>query len=111
ALGLYSVIAYGVTQRVQEMGIRLALGARDRDVVRHILGDGVRLAAIGVVLGSVAALLLGRLVADLLFDTAPNDPGVIGTATAVLLAVATTASFLPAWRASRVDPVVALRVD
>jgi predicted permease len=111
ALGLYSVIAYGVTQRVQEMGIRVALGARDRDVIRLILGDGVRLAGIGILVGGVAAIVLGRLVADLLFDTAPYDPAVIGTSSAVLLSVAVIASFLPAWRASRVDPAIALRVD
>jgi predicted permease len=111
ALGLYSVIAYGVAQRVQEMGIRLALGAQQRQVIGLVVGDGVRLAAVGVLLGGVGAVVLGRLVADLLFDTSPNDPTVIAAATTMLLAVAVVACSIPAWRAGRVDPVVALRAD
>jgi ABC-type antimicrobial peptide transport system permease subunit len=111
AIGLYSVIAYNVTQRTHEMGVRVALGAQSRDVVRLIVRDGVRVAAVGIVLGAGAALVAGRWVAPLLFKVSPKDPGVFTAVVITLLAVAVTASWLPALRASRVDPNVALRTD
>jgi ABC-type antimicrobial peptide transport system permease subunit len=111
ALGLYGVIAYDVTQRTREMGIRIALGARATDVLRLVVLQGVRVAAVGVGAGMVIALLAGRWVGPLLFDTGPRDPLVLATVSATLLAVATAASLIPAWRATRVAPGVALRAE
>ncbi|MGH7674252.1 MAG: FtsX-like permease family protein, partial [Gemmatimonadales bacterium] len=111
AVGLYGVISYAVTQRGREIGIRLALGAAPRDVFRVVLGDGVRLAAAGVVIGLVGAVALTRLLATLLFSVSPTDPLVLATVAAALVAVAGLACALPARRATRVDPVVALRTE
>ena len=109
AMGLYSAISYSVVQRRHEFGVRMALGARIGDVVRLVMDQGVRAAVIGVVLGSVAALLLGRFITSLLFQTSPRSPAAFGVAAALIVLVAAAASFVPAWRASRVDPVAALR--
>ena len=111
SIGLYGAIAYNVTQRTHEMGVRVALGAQRADVLRMILGEGLRVAVVGVALGSVAALIAGRWVTPLLFDVSPRDPVVFGIVSITLLAVAILASLLPAWRATRVDPNVALRAD
>jgi predicted permease len=111
SVGLYSVLAYDVAQRVHEMGVRMALGARAPDVVRLVLGDSLRVAAIGIVLGLVATLAAGRAIASLLFDTSPHDPTVLGIVCVTLLVVAVLASLLPAWRATRVDPSTALRAE
>jgi predicted permease len=111
AIGLYSVIAYGVVQRTQEIGVRIALGAGARDVVRLVLGEGVRFALAGIVLGGAIALGAGRWLGPLLFSVSPRDPMVYGVVAAVLLAAAVLASAIPAVRASRVDPNVALRGD
>jgi len=111
AVGCYSVLAYAVSQRTHEMGIRVALGARTGDVLRLVVGEGVRVTALGVVLGVACALAAGRLVASLLFGTSPRDPAVLAGASIVLLVVAVAASLIPAWRAARVDPTTALRTD
>jgi predicted permease len=111
AMGLYSAISYNVAQRRHEFGVRLALGARIADVVRLVMDQGLRAAVFGVVMGSAAALLLGRFIAPLLFQTSPRTPSAFGVATVVVVVVAALASFVPAWRASRVDPVTALRGD
>jgi predicted permease len=111
AVGLYSVIAYTVTQRTHEMGVRVALGARTRDIVGLVLADGLRLAVVAVVLGAAVVLYAGRWVEPLLFDTSPRDPLVIIGIGVGLLLVAGAASLIPALRASRVDPAVALRAD
>ncbi|HMC55834.1 MAG TPA: ABC transporter permease [Gemmatimonadaceae bacterium] len=111
AIGLYSVIAYNVVQRTHELGVRVAFGAQMRDVVRLILGEGLRLAVAGVVIGGAIALFAGRWVAPLLYDVRPTDPLVYGSVIAVLLAAAGIASLVPALRAARVDPNVALRSD
>jgi predicted permease len=111
AVGLYSVIAYGVAQRTQELGVRIALGAGVRDVVRLVLGQGVRFAVAGIVVGAVIALGAGRWLAPLLFSVSPTDPWVYGIVAVVLLVVAMLASAIPAFRASRVDPNVALRAE
>jgi len=111
AIGLYSVIAYNVTQRTHEMGVRIALGAHVRDVVRLILGQGVRVSAAGIVLGGAVALLAGRWVQPLLFDVSAHDPVIYGSVAALLIVIAIAASVIPAWRAARVDPNVALRAD
>ena len=111
AVGLYSVIAYNVTQRTHEMGVRVALGAQAGDVTRLVVREGLRVVVPGVALGTVIALFAGKWVAPLLFDVSPKDPPVMVTVILTLLAVAVAASWLPARRASRVDPSEALRAD
>ena len=111
AVGLYSVMAYSVTQRTHEMGVRMALGAEGMDVLRLVLGEGMRLAIVGIGAGALIALVATRWVAPLLYDVAPNDPRVFGGVAMALLGVAVLASTIPAWRAARVSPVTALRAD
>ena len=111
AVGLYSVIAYSVTQRTHELGVRVALGAQLADVLRLVVGEGVRLGAMGILLGAGLALWGARWLAPLLFDVPARDPWVFAIVGAVLLAVAVVASVFPALRASKVDPSVALRVE
>jgi predicted permease len=111
AVGLYSVIAYTVAQRTQEIGVRIALGASVGDVVRLVLGEGIRFAVVGIVLGGAIALGASRWVGPLLFSVSPKDPVVYGLVAGVLLASAMLASAIPALRASRVDPNVALRSE
>ena len=111
AVGIYGVIAYTVTQRTQEIGIRMALGAQRGRVLRMIVAEAMALTAAGAVVGTAASLLLTRLMKDLLFEVAPGDPVTLAVVTATLLAVALAASYLPGRRATRVDPVVALRAE
>jgi putative ABC transport system permease protein len=111
AIGLYSLIAYDVAQRTQELGVRLALGASMSDVMRLVMSSGVRLVVVGVVIGGGLALWGSKWMEDLMFRQSPRDPLVFGLVTIVLLAVALLASAGPAIRASRVDPNVALRSD
>jgi putative ABC transport system permease protein len=111
AIGLYSVIAYNVVQRTHEMGVRVAFGAQMRDVVRLVLGEGLRLTVVGLVIGGAIALYASKWVAPLLFRVEPRDPLVFTVVVAVLLGAATLASLIPAMRAARVDPNVALRSD
>jgi predicted permease len=111
SLGLYGVIAYSVSQRTQEIGIRLAIGAQRGDVLRLIVGEGLKMAAGGVAVGLIAALALSRLLASLLFGVATSDPLIFSTSAVVLLSVALLACFIPARRAAKVDPVVALRCE
>jgi len=111
AIGLYSVIAYNVVQRTHEMGVRVAFGAQMRDVVQLILGEGLRVTLIGLAVGGAVALYAGRWVAPLLFNVKPSDPLVFGAVVGVLLAAAVLASLVPALRAARVDPNVALRSE
>lgn len=111
AIGLYSVIAYDVVQRTHELGIRIALGARVRDLVLLVIGDGLRVALLGGAVGALAALVAGRWIGPLLFDESPRDPVVYGAVAAVLVAVAILASGIPALRALRVDPNEALRAE
>jgi ABC-type antimicrobial peptide transport system permease subunit len=110
-IGLYSVIAYSVAQRTHEMGVRVALGARARDVVGMIVLDAVVVAGAGLLLGGLTALAASHWVGPMLFEISPRDPLVYGTVAVVLLAVAAAASWIPAARAARVDPSVALRAD
>ena len=111
AIGLYSVIAYAVAQRRQEIGVRIALGARTRDVLRLVVGDGVKFAVTGVVIGGAVALCAGRWIGPLLYSVSPTDPLVYGTVAAVLSGAAIVATIMPALRATRVDPNVALRTE
>lgn len=109
AIGVYGVIAYWVAQRTRELGIRIALGAQPADVLRLVVGRGMRLAALGVSSGIVVALAVGPLLRSQLYGVSIFDPVVFMCVSAVLLCVALTAGYLPALRAIRVDPVVALR--
>lgn len=111
AVGLYGLIAYGVTRRTREFGIRLALGASRPDVLRLVLRDGARLAALGLALGLVGALAAARLLDSLLYRVSVNDPLVFAGVVVLLAAVAFAATFLPARRATRVDPMQALRTE
>jgi predicted permease len=111
ALGLYGVISYSVAQRTREIGIRMALGAERLSVMKLVVGQGIRLAAIGVAIGVVAAGLAGRFFQSQLFQVSAFDPLTILATAAVLLVAALLASYLPARRAVRVDPAVTLRAD
>jgi predicted permease len=111
AIGIYSVIAYGVSHRIHEMGVRIALGARARDVISLVIGDGMRVVVLGVLIGLGITLALGHFVASLLYGVTARDPGVMIAAAVTLFIVGIVAALLPAWRASRVDPVTALRAD
>jgi putative ABC transport system permease protein len=111
AVGVYGLISFTVTQRVPEIGVRLALGASPGQVFSQVIGQGLRLAAIGVVLGLAAAAAATTLVRGLLFDTSATDPVVYGALAVLLLAVAGFACYVPARRAMRVDPMTALRSE
>ena len=111
AIGLYGVLAYAVGQRTREIGIRLALGARRGEVLRMVMTQAGRLAVVGVVLGLVAAVGASRALRSQLFEIAPTDRLTYAVAGAGLLIVALLASWIPAWRASRIDPLRALRHD
>jgi hypothetical protein len=111
AIGVYGVVAFDVRQRVRELGIRIALGAHTPDLVRHVVGQGTRVVAAGVIVGLIAAVAAGKLVASMLYGVSARDPGSLVLSAAVLLSVAGVASLVPAWRASRVDPVLVLREE
>jgi ABC-type antimicrobial peptide transport system permease subunit len=111
AVGIYGVLAYLVSRRTHEIGIRLAIGADRRQVMGLILGHGLRLTAAGVVLGLAGAFALARLMQSVLYDVRPTDPGTYVAVVGVLVAAAVLASALPALRAIRVDPVSALRSE
>jgi hypothetical protein len=111
AIGLFSVVSYVVTQRTHELGVRIALGARTGQVLRLILGSGLRTAAVGAIVGSAVAIAIGPVLQPLLFDNRALDPWLLGGVAAGLMLVAVVASLWPSWRATRVDPVLALRSD
>jgi predicted permease len=111
AIGIYGVMAYSVAQRTNEIGIRMALGAQRSSVLRQIVGHGAVLAIAGVVIGCGGALLLSRVLAGLLFATSSTDPVIFAAVTLILMLVAVMASLIPAVRATRIDPVVALRYE
>ncbi|MDB6113687.1 MAG: hypothetical protein JWQ62_632, partial [Lacunisphaera sp.] len=110
-LGVYSVMAYVVSQRTNEIGIRMALGASPGMVQRMILGEGLRLTLFGIGLGLLAAFGLTRLMAQLLFGVQAHDPLIYAGISALICAVAACACWLPARRATRVDPLIALRAE
>jgi ABC-type antimicrobial peptide transport system permease subunit len=109
SVGLYAIVAYSVSQQTRDIGIRMALGARPRDVLRLTLGEGWRLAAIGLSAGTVAALVSTRLMRSLVFDVSTTDPLTFAVTGGLLAAVALFASYWPARRATRIDPMMALR--
>jgi len=111
AIGIYGVLAYTVAQRTSEIGIRMALGAQRSSVLRLVVGNGLTLAVIGVAIGAAAALVATRALQRLVFGVSTTDPGVFAFVALALTAVAVTAAALPALRASRVDPIVALRSE
>ena len=109
AVGIHGVIAYAVTRRTRELGIRMALGARRRDVLTLIVAQGMKPALLGALIGLPATLILTRLMTSFLFGLSAMDPVVYGATFLVLAAVALLACYLPALRATRVDPLAALR--
>ena len=111
AIGLYSVVAYGVSQRTRELGVRVALGASAGTVLRLVVGEGVRVVALGLALGAAVAIMLARKVGPMLYEVSAKDPLTYAGVVGVLLVVAVVASLAPALRAARVDPNVALRAD
>jgi putative ABC transport system permease protein len=110
-VGLYSVIAYVAALRTPEMGIRIALGAEPRAISRMVSRQGTTLAIFGIAIGLAGAVALTRFLATLLFEVSPTDPVILIGAAALLLAVAATASWLPARRAAAVDPAAALKME
>ena len=111
AIGIYGVLSYVVSRRTREIGIRLAIGAGRGQVLRLVLGSGVGLSLVGIVIGLAAAASLSRLMSTLLHDVEPGDPATFAAVAATLTAVAIAASLVPAWRATRVDPVRALKAE
>jgi putative ABC transport system permease protein len=109
AVGLYAVMAYSVSRRTHEIGIRMALGARGGEVARMVIGQGLALTVVGIAIGLAGGLALHRLVASLLFGVSATDPVTLVGVSGLLAAVAVFACYLPARRATRVDPVIALR--
>ena len=111
AVGAYSVIAYSVSQRAHEVSVRMALGARSSQIAQLVMGESMRAVGLGIVLGIVASVALGRLVASLLYATSPRDPIVLVAVVVVLVTVALMASIIPTWRATRTDPAIVLRAE
>jgi len=109
AVGLYGVLAYLVTQRTREIGVRIALGAQKRNVLSLVIGQGMKLALAGVVVGVLVALALTRVLTSLLYDVRPTDPPTFVAVSLLLVAIALIACWLPARRAAKVDPMEALR--
>lgn len=111
AIGVYGVISYSVTQRTNEIGIRMALGAQQRDMLKLVVGQGMFLTAIGVVIGLAASFLLTRIIGNLLFGVSTSDPTVFISSSLLLALIAVIATYIPAQRAAKVDPLVALRYE
>src|SRR6185437_4336103 len=110
-IGLYGLLSYEVTRRTREIGIRMALGARRGNLIRLVVGQGIAVALIGTTVGVAAALAVSRLLTKLLFGVKPDDPATLIAVMLLLITVALFAAFLPARRATRVDPMIALRCE
>ena len=110
-IGVYGLTSYAVAERAQELGIRMALGAKPRQVIASVVSVSLSLAVIGVVVGLAGAAALASLIRSMLFDTSPDDPSILGAVSALLLATAFVASYAPARRAAQVDPAVTLRAE
>jgi len=108
-VGIYGVVSYGVTQRTRELGIRAALGAMQTRLVAMVIGEGMRLAAVGIAVGAIAALVGARALRTLVYDVATTDTALYAIVAAVLFGIAIIACAAPALRAARVDPLIALR--
>jgi ABC-type antimicrobial peptide transport system permease subunit len=111
AIGIYGVMTYSVSQRTREIGIRIALGAVPREILRLVLSQGVWLAAIGILAGLAGALATTRMLASMLFEVRPNDPPTYLVTALTLALVALVATLLPALRATRVDPIESMRSE
>ena len=111
AIGIYGVMSYAVSARTQEIGVRLAIGAQRRDVVWLVLGQVLRLSAVGLSIGILVLVLAGRALEGLLFGVGSIDPVTIAAVAVILGTVALVAAWAPAWRASKVDPIRALRTE
>jgi ABC-type antimicrobial peptide transport system permease subunit len=110
-IGVYGVVSYSVTQRTQEIGVRMAMGADTRQIARMVLREALWLAGIAAAIGLAGAILLTRVMESLLYETAPNDPATLAISATAILIVATVAALVPARRATQVDPLVALRYE
>jgi predicted permease len=111
AVGIYSVLSYSVRRSVREIGIRMALGARPGDVLRRVVFEGMKPTLLGVAIGAVGALALGRVVSSLIYEVKPSDPVTFLAVAFLLTAIALLACIIPAYRATKVDPIVALRYE
>jgi ABC-type antimicrobial peptide transport system permease subunit len=110
-VGIYGTVAYTVSQQRHEMGVRLALGARRSGILRLVVGGGLRVVGIGLVVGAILVLVLGRLVTSMLYGTTAHDPVMFLVVATSMLAVAVAACAIPAWRAAHLDPVALLRSE
>jgi putative ABC transport system permease protein len=111
SLGLYGALSYSVAQRTQEIGVRMALGARTGDVLRLVVGDGIKLTAIGLALGMAGAFAAARVLKSMIYGVSPTDPLTFIVIPLLLIFVALLACWIPARRATKVDPLVALRCE
>lgn len=111
AIGIYSVLSYSIKRRVSEIGIRMALGARVNDVLRLVIIEGMKPTLLGVGIGAVVALVFGRVMSNMIYQVKPDDPFTFAIVAFLLAGVALAASLIPAYRATRVDPIVALRYE